>query len=446
MNHLILARRWIVLNHTVVRMQKPRQIAADILCERAEGADFVESITERLLAHSQIAGADRGFVVEIVYGVVRWQATLDELILMRTEGRTQKETLRILLRMGLYQILWLDRVPDHAAVHETVELAKQLGFGPQSGFINAILRHYTREKGATHALLERWKVEKPAVGHSHPLWLVERWQKRWGVDLCGRLLEDNNDPSKVFARRNSLAVSADDLEKAWAEAGVKAVSRSFDWVGDRIVYEFESAPAVASLPGFAEGWFYVQDPSTLLAASQMEVRPGMTVLDLCAAPGGKATMLAQLMGDEGLVVAEDSDPMRLRWVEENSLRLRLKSIRVGPGEPGVLYDAVLVDAPCSNTGVMRRRVDLRWRIQEPEILRLALEQADILHTASLRVKPGGTLVYSTCSIEVEENQLVAKAFVRSHPEYVMDSERELVPFSGNCDGAYVATLKRRAVM
>jgi 16S rRNA (cytosine967-C5)-methyltransferase len=265
------------------------------------------------------------------------------------------------------------------------------------------------------------------------------------MDLCGRLLENNNDPSKVFARRNALAVSAEDLEKAWAEAGVKAVPKNFDWVGDRIVYEFESAPAVTSLPGFAEGWFYVQDPSTLLAPSQMEVRPGMAVLDLCAAPGGKATMLAQLMGDEGLVVAEDSDSMRLRWVEENSVRLRLKSVRVGPGEPGALYDAVLVDAPCSNTGVMRRRVDLRWRIQESEILRLAAEQTAILHAASLRVKQGGTLVYSTCSIEPEENQQVAKAFVRSHPDYVLVSERELIPFSGNCDGAYVATLKRSAL-
>ena len=423
-------------------MEKPRQIAADILCARAEGIDFVESITERHLNNAHISGSDRGLVVEIVYGVVRWQATIDELILLRTEGRTQKETLRILLRMGLYQILWLDRVPDHAAVHETVELAKLLGFGPQAGFINAILRHYTREKESTHALIERWKVEKPAVGYSHPLWLVERWQKRWGMDLCARLLQNNNAPSKVFARRNTLAVSADELEKAWADAGVKAIARTFDWVGERVVYEFESAPAVNSLPGFAEGWFYVQDPSTLMAPAQMEVTPGMTVLDLCAAPGGKTTMIAQLMGDDGLVVAEDADPMRLRWVEENMNRLRLKSIRIGEETPGMLYDAVLVDAPCSNTGVMRRRVDLRWRIHESEILRLAAEQSEILHAASLRVKPGGTLIYSTCSIELEENQLVSKAFTKSHPSYIMESERELVPFAVNCDGAYVAKFKR----
>jgi 16S rRNA (cytosine967-C5)-methyltransferase len=184
--------------------QKPRQIAAQILQRRAAGTDFVEDLLDSALAHAQLSTADRGLCQELVYGVVRWQATLDWMIAQKTPGRTQKPGLQNLLRLGLYQIFWLDRIPNHAAVNETVELAKQNGFGPQAGFVNAILRGYLREFDATKALLADLKTSQPHLGYSHPEWLVARWQKRWGPEKAAQLMEWNNTPPATFARVNAI--------------------------------------------------------------------------------------------------------------------------------------------------------------------------------------------------------------------------------------------------
>src|SRR5271170_5331375 len=187
-----------------VNGQKPRQIAARVLQQRRANGEFTEDLLERELANAKLSPLDRGLCQEIVYGIVRWQSTLDWLIARKTDGREQKSALQNLLRLGLYQIFWLDRIPDHAAVHETVELAKQNGFGPQAGFVNAILRGYLREFDETKKILAELKISNPAIGYSHPQWLVEKWQKRFGVEKTARLLEWNNTPPKTFIRVNTL--------------------------------------------------------------------------------------------------------------------------------------------------------------------------------------------------------------------------------------------------
>jgi 16S rRNA (cytosine967-C5)-methyltransferase len=186
--------------------QNPRQIAARVLGQRRANGEFVEDLLERALADAQLSSADRGLCQEIVYGIVRWQSTLDWLIARKTNGREQKPALQNLLRLGLYQIFWLDRIPDHAAVHETVELAKQNGFGPQAGFVNAILRGYLREADETKKILTELKISNPAIGFSHPQWFVEKWQKRFGAEKTLQLLEWNNTPPKTFARVNTLKI------------------------------------------------------------------------------------------------------------------------------------------------------------------------------------------------------------------------------------------------
>ena len=188
----------------LVNGQKPREIAVRVLQQRRAGGEFTEDLLENALAGAQLSPADRALCQELVYGIVRWQATLDWLIARKTDGREQKPALQNLLRLGLYQIFWLDRIPDHAAVHETVELAKQTGFGAQAGFVNAILRGYLREDDATKKLLAELKISQPALGWSHPEWLVARWQKRWGAEKTAQLLEWNNTPPKTFARVNTL--------------------------------------------------------------------------------------------------------------------------------------------------------------------------------------------------------------------------------------------------
>jgi 16S rRNA (cytosine967-C5)-methyltransferase len=415
------------------------------------------------------------------------------------------------LQLGLYQIFWLDRIPDHAAVHETVELAKQNGFGPQAGFVNAILRGYLREADETKKLLAELKISNPAIGWSHPEWLVARWQKRFGAEKTAQLLEWNNTPPKTFARVNTLKTDAGKLIEKWRDErleydfvrchfisravspltadGAHGVTRPTDF--ENLVFELKSHPPLNSLASFRDGWFYIQDPSTLLAVHELAPQPGETILDLCAAPGGKTTFIAQQMNNTGKIVACDISEERLKLVQENCARLGVTCVETslvphpgplprGEGElssagrrsghdsnfekPGIavpspggegqgeggskyiscstLFDRILVDAPCSNTGVMRRRVDLRWRISPEEILRLQQTQLDLFKLAATKLKPGGVLVYSTCSLEPEENSEIVKEFLREHKNFQLESEGELLPFADSVDGAFVARLKK----
>jgi 16S rRNA (cytosine967-C5)-methyltransferase len=476
--------------------QKPREIAAQILQRRTAGVDFVENILEKTLADTRLSSVDRGLCQELVYGVVRWQATLDWLITGKTPGRTQKPGLQNLLRLGLYQIFWLDRIPNHAAVHETVEQAKRSGFGPQAGFVNAVLRSYLREFDATKTLLAELKTTRPHIGHSHPEWLVSRWQKRWDLEKTAQLLEWNNTPPKTFARVNALRFDRrDELHESqisktesgtrgtrpsesvlkdtgelltqWRNENVEYDFVRRDWLEENLIFELKLHPPFASLPSFQQGFFYIQDPSTLLAVRELNPQPGETILDLCAAPGGKTTYIAQLMHNEGKIIVHDTSPERLKLIEENCTRLGVKCVETvglerqpplrrdememskhagpGAGTPPAsgTFDRILVDAPCSNTGVMRRRLDLRWRIRPEEIERLRATQLDLLKQAATQLKPGGTLVYSTCSLEPEENSEVIKQFVAEHAGFKLESERELLPFADNVDGAFVARLKNK---
>ena len=483
-----------------VNEQKPRQIAARVLGQRRQNGLFVEDLLEIALANAPLSSVDRGLFQEIVFGVVRWQAALDWLILRKTNGREQKPALQNLLRLGLYQIFWLDRIPDHAAVHETVELAKQGGFGPQVGFVNAVLRGYLREAGETRKLLADLKISQPALGWSQPEWLVARWQKRWDAERTFQLLQWNNTPPKTFARLNTLKTDAGRLIEKWREENVDYDFKTGEWTGENLVFELKSHPPLHSLASFRDGWFYVQDPGTLLAVRELDPQPGETILDLCAAPGGKTTFIAQLMSNEGRIVAQDVSEDRLQLIRENCARLGVTCVEAqvseifrphpgplsrgegeldaaqqqnqtldlqrllpenpktrlsipspggeGQGEGGpkpisqpTFFDRVLVDAPCSNSGVMRRRVDLRWRISPEEILRLQQTQLDLLNQAATKLKAGGVLVYSTCSLEPEENGEVVQQFLREHAGFNLESERQLLPFADNMDGAFVARLK-----
>jgi 16S rRNA (cytosine967-C5)-methyltransferase len=454
----------------LVTDQNPRQIAAQILQQRRVNGEFTEVLLERALATARLSAPDRGLCHELVYGAVRRQATLDWLIDRKTGGREQKSALQNLLRLGLYQIFWLDRIPAHAAVHETVEIAKHLGFGPQAGFVNAVLRGYLREADATRALLADLKHSDPAIGYSHPKWLVERWQKQFGAERTRQLLEWNNTPPKTYARANTLrpgkseignrkseidqslpaatnTMDAGDLIEKWRAEEVDYDFKTYDWTGENLVFELKSHPALASLDSFRNGWFYVQDPSTLLAPRALDPKPGETVLDLCAAPGGKTTFIAQLMRNEGKIIACDVSEDRLRLIRENCDRLGVTCAETRSTlnlEPRTLnFDKILIDAPCSNTGVMRRRVDLRWRISPEEISRLQQAQSDLLKLAATKLKPGGVLVYSTCSLEPEENDAVVKEFLKSHDHFQLESRRELRPFEADVDGAFVARLTQK---
>lgn len=406
---------------------------------------FIEERLDVEMTRRGLTGPDRALCQELVFGMVRWQRTLDWLVARKTEGRTQNATLQVLLRLGLYQLFWLDRIPDHAAVNETVELAKELGFGPKAGFVNAILRAYIRERDQTARLLAELKETTPALGHSHPDWLVERWEKRWGREKTAKLLVWNNTPAGVFARVNTLKADAPTLAERWGKEGVEFHPRYFPWAGENLAFELGTHPPLASLPSFQEGFFYVQDPSTLLAPVELGAQPGETVLDLCAAPGGKTTFLAQMMGNRGRLAALEIDAGRLKLLEENCKRLGVSCAQfalAGASANAEPFDRVLIDAPCSNTGVLRRRIELRWRLAPEELERLRQVQLTLLRETADKIKPGGNLVYSTCSLEPEENGAVVTDFLAGRKDFRLVSERQLLPFEEQVDGAYVARLAK----
>ncbi len=424
--------------------ESPREIAVRVLGRRETASHYVEQLLDGELSRHRLSPPDRGLCQELVFGMTRWQRTLDWLLARKTGGRTQNVTIRHLIGLGLYQMFWLQRIPDHAAVHETVELGKRLGFGARAGFLNGVLRSYARERDQTKILLEELKNSDPALGYSHPEWLVKKWEEQWGREQMLKLLQWNNSPAPTFARLNRLKADIQGLEDRWSKEGVEFDARSYDWVEPQLVFEMRSHPPLAESESFQDGYFYVQDPSTLLAVAQLSPRSDETILDLCAAPGGKTTFIAQLMRNRGRIIACDAQPARLQMVRENCARLGVTCVETPDAlETAAEFDRILVDAPCSNTGVLRRRVDLRWRVQPAEIARLRKSQLALLTQAALRLKAGGVMIYSTCSMEPEENQEVVKEFLSAHPQLQMESERQLLPFVDNVDGAYVARLKKQ---
>ncbi len=423
--------------------QCPREIAARLLREWERGSDPADTLLARALPG--LPPRDRGLCQELVLGVLRQRAALDWLIDQKTDGRRQQPLAQLLLRLGLYQIFWLNRIPGHAAVNETVNLARRHDLGPQAGFLNAVLRNCLREMGDWRARLDELRRERPAIGHSHPHWLVQRWQDRWPD--YDRLLEWNNTPPPVYARRNPLRATAAELEAQWKNEGASFAPVDRDWLQAGEVYQLKAEGSPAALPSFAEGKFYVQDPSTLASVHALDPQPGENILDLCAAPGGKSTAIAERMNDEGSVLALDVDEARLGRLHENLDRLGHNCIEAKPLHGVDLktagpFDRILIDAPCSNTGVMRRRVDVRWRLHARELPVLARTQLDLLKRAARLLPVGGVLVYSTCSLESEENEAVVEAFLRKRRDFEQQTARTLTPMTDEVDGAFIARLRR----
>ena len=337
------------------------------------------------------------------------------------------------LRSGLCQLLLLG-VPAHAAVNETVAAAGRAG-----ALVNAVLRRAAREE---RALRDMGQALPVSTRHSHPEWLARRWIKIMGKEKAQALCEWNQAPAPVFVRLNRLHDEA--AEKLPQTAGL------LPFPGDDAFFECTAGPPREAL---RQGWCYAQDPATAIAPRMLAPQPGETVLDACAAPGGKTALLAEMMRGQGELTACDASAARLARLRENLARLKARHVRVlqhdllggqAPPFAGQLFDRILLDVPCSNTGVMRRRVDVRWRLREEDFEALAAAQRGIVEAALPYLKPGGSLVYSTCSIDPEENQGVVKAVLSAHPELELLESRLVFPPKDGMDGAYAARLARKA--
>ena len=428
--------------------KKPRQIALQSLLRSQQTHRAVEPILSREFRSAALSPADTGLCRELVSGGVRWRRLLDWLIERATKGREQRPVIREILRLGLYQIFFLSRIPEHAIVDESVRLAKAENCLGQAGFINAMMRRFLREREQITRDIADLQKARPALGQSHPDWLYERWEERWGREKTIRLMEWNNQPAPTCARVNRLLTDSGSLANRWEDEGVEVSPIDCDWAATGDLFHLRKHPPLESLGSFSDGLFYVQDPSTLLSVSLLDPQPGQAVLDLCAAPGGKTCHIAERMKNEGQLSALDIRESRLKLLRENCDRMRVTCATLGQADETTAgeakFDRVLVDVPCTNTGVIRRRLDLRWRLSPGQTKRLADEQLQLLVRAAAHAKPDGQLVYSTCSIEPEENEQLVARFLEANPSWQLAAERSLHPVENHTDGAYAARLTRKA--
>ena len=409
-----------------------RRVALAALRNWRRKKEFADAVISSALSKAALHSADRAFAVELFYGVLRNRTLLDFWIRELRHGRVDVD-LRDILRIGLYQ-LFIAKTPEHAAVYETVDLSPKR----QHAIINAILRSAARDR---RGLQRRANSQSLDVRTSHPQFLIERWAKQFGGGGAEALCTWNNQSPPIYARINRLKIDRQSFLDRYRNA------RTLPKVSN-----FVELPAPAD--ALDQGDCYVQDPSTSIACELLQPKPGEKILDACAAPGGKTGYLAELMANQGLLIACDREPARLNLLDENLARLGVRIAKivchdwmksaVPPEIPSAApFDRILIDAPCTNTGVMRRRVDVRWRLKPADFNRMHTRQIEITHAVIPLLKPGGILVYSTCSLEREENEDVVQSLLRTMSILQLEEERRSIPFQDNFDGAFGVRFRRK---
>lgn len=416
-----------------------RELALRVLVDVDDREAYVNLALGAALEKTGAGKLDRAFTTELVYGTLRTLNTLDWALgkYLRRPLSGLAAPVRNILRLGAYQILFMDRVPDSAAVNESANLARRHGHAGIVKFVNGVLRNLARGKHhLTYPDPVKQPVESISLRHSHPAWLVRRWLAEFGYEQTAALCEANNRPAPNNVRVNTLKTDTETLMDILGSLGVKAQKGRYA----RDCLQLDGFISLGRLPPFQEGLFQVQDESSILVGQAVSPEPGARVIDVASAPGGKATHLAQLMQNQGEILALDVHEHKVKLIEENCRRLGVKIARTMladareiPKEYSGWADYVLVDAPCSGLGVLRRRPDAKWRKGEEQIKALAELQAEILNAVAFALKPGGVLVYSTCTITGEENLGQVEAFLRAHQNFHCEPLTGLLP--GDLDHA-----------
>ena len=420
----------------------PRYLAVVTLSMLEESQEFLKDLVDRQIRQSALSRLDQGLFTELVFGAVRMQRSLDYVLSQFSSRPVEKiqPALRNILRLGVYQLLYLDRIPPSAAVNESVKLARAFGHEGTARFANGLLRQVLRGRDAIrYPSCEEDPVEYLGLKYSFPGWIIELWMKWWGVEETEALCQALNEPPQMDIRVNTLKTSPEEVQRHLAERGVSVAPGRYL----PEILQVQPAHAVIADPWLQEGMYYVQDESSALAAHALRVESGQLVYDLCSAPGGKATHLAQLMADQGQILAIDVSPQRLALVEENAKRLGISIIRTQVGSAAEELHLppaprVLVDAPCSGLGTMRHRPDIRWRRKKEELRDLVSIQKKILSQAARCVAPGGRLLYSTCTRSRWENEEVAEWFLAEHRQFAGEPFPE--GFPGFAEKPWLRTL------
>ena len=448
----------------------PRQLAFETLCEITKKDAYADVALDRHLAKSKLADRDRALATELVYGCVRRRRPLDAMNdrLATKPADQQPPDLRIVLHLGLYQLVYSDRIPTSAAVDTTVNLAKRNRLAGLPRHVNGILRQYLRSYGETAPSFDDITdpITQLATRTSFPDWMVAEWVEQLGWDEAEQLCYLFDRAPQMHLRVNRRATTRDEMLAQFATHGIDAEPIAGLPDGIRLI---SGAGRIVQLPSYGEGYWSIQDGSAQLVTYLLDPQAGEVVVDACAAPGGKATHAAELMDDRGTIWACDRTASRLKKVASNVARLKLNSINALAGDSRDQAqfvgqcDRVLVDAPCSGLGTLHRRADLRWRQRRDTAIELATLQGELLDSAVTWLKPNGVLVYATCSIHGPENEGVIEAFLARHPDWVIVPPPEgnpvrafwnpvanpqgwlkLWPHRSGMDGFFMVRLERRS--
>ena len=429
-----------------------RQMATEILLKVDIRKAYADILLDHVLRNAGIVDRDRAFLTELVYGTLRWRGKIDarlQLYLRRSLADSDP-LIRNLLRVTVYQLLFLDKIPDYAAVHEAVQLAKAHGGEKAAGFVNAVLRRLLREKDRIPEpqCTNDW-LANCANEHSYPQWLVKRWLDYFGCEETEALMRANNEIAPLVLRVNSCKSSQEALLALLLKSGVSAVASRWSPVAVWI----KSRYPVEQLPGFQEGLFQVQGEASQLVSYLLSPQKGERILDACAAPGGKATHIAELVADTGRVIALDKSEKGIEKIRENATRLGLTSLCAAKSDVRHKlaaefrnpYDRILVDAPCSGLGTLRSHPEIRWHRDASDIERLSHLQKNIITQVVHYLKPKGVLVYSTCTLSIDENEAIVEDFLEHHREFVLDNAASYLPENARAlvRGRYFMALPQR---
>lgn len=419
---------------------KARYNAITMMNRWLETGDFPDRM------FGSIPAVRRGFVMDLLYTTVRNYRLLDHIATQFIE-KTPNNTVMSAILLGLCQIFKMPQMADYAAVHATVEALKHTGNAGAVGFVNAVLRSALRKSSS---IAVNMKLLPLPIAESHIDEQVERWEKRFGAEKTRALCEWDNLPASVTVVTVPRGPSVEELSEMFKSVGVETLPHE---TSPENCLVLPHGSHIDMLPGFADGKFAIQDPVTLKAVELLDVKPGMRVLDACAAPGGKAVQAALRLNGQGVMFASDCWTDRLDTLHENLSRFALsdfvkvarvnaKTMRLSDFD-GKKFDRILLDVPCSNTGVQRRRADAKWRFSASRLAELNKTQFEILQSASMLLNKGGRIVYSTCSLEEEENEKIVEKFLKKNKDFVLVGENFSMPVDSKTDGAYAAALEYR---
>ncbi|MDM5351103.1 16S rRNA (cytosine(967)-C(5))-methyltransferase RsmB [Lysinibacillus sphaericus] len=394
-----------------------RDAALSILLAVDKNQAYSNLLLNETIKRHKIEAKDRALLTELTYGTLQHKMTIDYYLEPFIRGSID-HWVRWLLRISLYQMQYLTRIPAHAAVNEAVEIAKRRGHRGIASTVNGILRSVLRQGVPSINDIEN-PIERLAIETSHPIWLVQRFVNNYGLEVATGMLHENNVPPIQTVRVNTTKVT---VEQAMAELEEEGLTAKQSDVIPECLHVTNGQPARTN--AFKEGHITIQDESSMIPANVLKPSPGMRVLDMCAAPGGKTTHLAEIMKNEGSILATDLHPHKLDLIDHNTERLGLDIIETAPIDgrkaPEFLqaesYDAILVDAPCSGLGVMRRKPDIKYTKREEDLENLQTIQLALLDAATKVLKIKGKLVYSTCTVDKQENEGTVNAFLAAHPE------------------------------